>query len=154
MQDDDDEGRDPPADDATEGDGAQPEAQDVAGPAAHATAEGADAAQASAATAPTGTAAVRVVVAGAPGSSRSSRRTTHVPLNIKRGSDFSNPFPMGQSGCDGAWREECVELHRRWLIDGQTMAHEMRMPDGAALPAQLRPRPSEASMTGDGVMQA
>ena len=61
---------------------------------------------------------------------------------------------MGQSGCDGAWREECVELHRRWLIDGQTRADEMRMPDGTALPTQLRPRPSEALMTGDGVMQA
>ena len=97
---------------------------------------------------------VRLVVAGAPGSERASRRASLATINILRGGGLGNPFPMGTGGRTGAWRDACVDAHRRWLMAGSTPAGMMRMPDGTALPSELRPRRREAQLTGDDAMQA
>ena len=142
-----DEGRDAEDDDAgTPNDAEAPEAARlddgagvVAGPAAGAVA---------------GARRVRVVVAGEPGSARASRRTVVVPVNIMRGGELGNPFPMGAGGRASEWRAACVDLHRRWLMAGDVPAEEMSMPDGAAVPHRLRPQRREARLTGNIAMQA
>ena len=52
---------------------------------------------------------VRVVVAGAPGSTRASRQTVVVPVNIMRGGELGILFPMGAGGRASEWRTACVD---------------------------------------------
>ena len=47
---------------------------------------------------------------------------------------------MGLSGRDERWRWVVCDLHRRWLDAGDTEAQHITMPDGEALPLDVRPR--------------
>ena len=51
-----------------------------------------------------------------------------------------NPYPMGLSGDDERWRWVVCDLHSRWLEAGHVEALHVLMPDGEALPLDVRPR--------------
>eukprot|EP00966_Prymnesium_polylepis_P333930 7389340-Prymnesium_polylepis.1 len=82
-------------------------------------------------------------------------------INIKRGTLLGNPFPLPMgTGRDGAWRAMVVDLHRRWLQAGGVRAADMTMPSTTRhgreqpLPAEVQPRRSEASLTGNMALRA
>jgi hypothetical protein len=98
------------------------------------------------------TSELRVGVAGHPTDPGRGRNVLVIDIRRTGPDRFGNPFPMGLNRRDEHWRHACVELHTRWLASGNVQAQHMLMPDGTALPAQLRPSDNEARATGDEVL--